>query len=486
MATISGLPLVQRQASTTTSRPLCVDLDGTLIHTDLLWECLINVLAKSPWLVVLLPLWLFRGRARVKYELARRAEIAIHLLPYNQELIERLQTEKSQGREIILVTAADRKLAESVATFLGIFDGVLASSPNLNLKGEAKAKALTELYGERGFDYAGDSVADLEVWGHCERAIVVSNDWHLGTCVEHLTTSWERLSSRRTPLFVSTIRSMRVYQWLKNSLVLVPVLVGHRWTDQGRFADAILAFFSFSLAASAVYVINDLCDLQQDRQHPDKKLRPFASGQLPLVAGVALPPLLLLGATLLASFLAPAYWLWLAGYFVATCAYTFRLKHLLMVDVAALAFLYTMRILAGGAATQIVVSPWLLGFSVFLFLSLAFVKRVSELLKTAKDSRAYKVADTQLLSMMGVASGYLATLVLALYIHSSDVEKLYRSPELLWPICLVMVYWISRIWVLTTRGGIPHDPILFAVRDKASYACLGISSALIVAARFWR
>ena len=159
MATISGLPLVERQGSRTTSRPLCVDLDGTLIHTDLLWECLINVLTKSPWVLFLLPLWLFRGRARVKYELARRAEIAVHLLPYNQELIERLQTEKSQGREIVLVTAADRKLAESVATFLGIFDGVLASSPNLNLKGEAKAKALTELYGERGFDYAGDSPA---------------------------------------------------------------------------------------------------------------------------------------------------------------------------------------------------------------------------------------------------------------------------------------------------------------------------------------
>ena len=487
MATIFSFPDVLRTpAPRHSGRPLCVDLDGTLIRTDLLWESLVDVLTRRPWMVVMLPFWLLKGRARLKYELGRRAQIAVNLLPYNAEVIALLQREKHKGRELLLVTAADRNLAEAVAANLGLFDEVLASGPNLNLKGEAKARLLTELYGDRGFDYAGDSWADLAVWSHCERALVVSCDVSLVGGVDKVAGSCEQVVLARPHPLRATMQAMRVYQWLKNCLVFVPVLVGHRWTDSGRWLDAGLAFASFSLVASAVYVINDLFDLAQDRAHPDKRHRPFASGQLPLSVGLALPLVLLTSAFGIASMLAGSYSIWLAGYFAATCAYTFTLKHKLMADVVWLAMLYTLRILAGGAATNVVISPWLLGLSVFLFLSLAFVKRVSELTRTGKDTRAYKVADMHLLSMMGIASGYLAALVLALYINSPDVSKIYSTPQLLWPICLVLVYWVSRVWVLTVRGALPHDPILFALRDKASYACLATAAALIVVARFWR
>ena len=282
--------------------------------------------------------------------------------------------------------------------------------------------------------------------------------------------------------------ALRVHQWIKNLLVFVPLLMAHRIFDREALLRTSYAFVAWCLCASAVYLFNDQLDLEADRQHPRKKHRALASGALNSKLLWLLIPLLLLGAFGIASLLLPMWFgISLILYLAITTAYSAYLKRVLIVDVLLLAALYALRVLSGGFAADITVSPWLLAFSMFLFLSLAFVKRYAELRNTEyprlgeTSRRNYSTTDSELLKSFGAASGYLSVLVLVLYINSREVVALYRSPTILWLIGPCLLYWITRVWLLAYRGEMDEDPILFTVKDWPSYL-VGVAVALVIIA----
>ncbi|MGE3819425.1 MAG: UbiA family prenyltransferase [Isosphaeraceae bacterium] len=475
-----------------------VDLDGSLIATDLLFELLFSLLRRSPWCLALVPFWLLRGRAGLKAEVARRVMPEPEELPYNKALLELLGRRRAEGARLILATASPRPWAEAVAGHLGLFEAVLATEPGRNLKGPGKLSAIRaycQAIGEDRFDYVGDAEADLPIWREAETAYVVGGgDGH------GLTRRVKALGSSPTVHPVgptarvarSALRALRPHQWAKNALIFVPLLTSQHLADPLALVSATAAFVAFSLCASAIYVVNDLVDLASDRAHPEKRGRPFASGALPLASGPPMALGLLLGSFGLAAATLPAEFLVvLAGYLLLTTLYSLVIKSRLMVDVLALALLYSVRIFAGGIATAIPISEWLIGFSTFFFLSLAFVKRYTELHRAIESGkleklrgRGYRPSDIGLVETLGATSGYLAVLVLALYIQSEAVRPLYRSPNWLWGICLVLVYWISRVWFLAKRGELPGDPVSFALRDRHSLAS-GAIVALCLAAGAW-
>lgn len=464
--------------------PLVVDLDGTLLRTDSLHESAVRLLRDHPLDVARLPLWLSRGKAALKREIADRVRLDPTLLPYRTDLIEWLRAERAAGRTLVLCTAADHSIADAVAGHLGLFDAVIASDGELNVAGPRKAETLVLRYGERGFDYAGNSSADLPVWARARRAVVVDAPESVARGARELGTV-EREFARAPVGLTQWRRMLRVHQWLKNLLLFIPLVAAHRFADAAGWVTLGLAFLSFSLCASAVYVANDLLDLDSDRAHPRKRERPFAAGTVPLATGVALVPLLLAASLALALPVGGAFPAWLAGYFALTCVYTLLLKRLVLVDCLTLALLYTVRILAGTAAARLESSFWLLAFSTFLFLSLAFVKRYAELLVQAGSGRekahgrGYYTADAPLVQTFGVASGYGAALVLALYLNSESVTRLYRQPEFAGGAVMVVLFWISWIWLQAHRGRMNDDPVVFAVRDPASLAA-GAVFALVL------
>jgi len=465
--------------------PLVVDLDGTLIHTDMLHESALRILRDKPLELLFMPYWLSQGKAVLKRKLSNRTDFDPSSLPYNQELLDWLKQQRMQGRKLILCTATDHAIAQTIAEHLGIFDEIMASDGTTNLAGKHKAQALEQRFGHAGFDYAGNSRADLAVWQCARQAIVVNASGKVTQrageiCeVEHIFPApSSSLSTWR--------RVLRVHQWMKNGLLFVPLLAAHQIANTEAWLALTLAFLSFSLCASAVYIVNDLLDLESDRQHPRKRNRPFASGLVPAYIGVALAPLLLLSSLALAQHVGGHFIPWLLFYFVLTCAYSWRLKSLMLLDCLTLAMLYTLRIVAGAAAMNLGLSFWLLAFSVFLFLSLAFVKRYAELEvqilqgKQKAHGRGYYTSDASLLQTMGITSGYAAVLVLAFYLNSEAVISLYKSPEIIWGTVPVMLFWISWMWMKAHRGEMHDDPLVFAVKDKASLLA-GVVFAAILA-----
>jgi 4-hydroxybenzoate polyprenyltransferase len=431
-----------------------------------------------------LPFWLLRGKAYLKQRVAQRAEFEPSSLPYNLDLVEWLHQQHVAGRRLILCTASDAFIAESIAAHLGIFDEVMSSNGLVNLGGANKGKALLERFGERGFDYAGNSVADLAVWRHARRAIVVNASSRLQNDAEacaEVEQVFEGLSSG----FAVLSKALRVHQWLKNVLLLVPLFAAHRLTDGNAWLALLLAFVAFSFCASAVYITNDLLDLESDRQHPRKCKRPFAIGAVPVWQGVLLAPALLSVSLLFAAQVSAAFMAWLVVYFALTCLYSIKLKQLVLVDCLTLAILYTLRIVAGAAALAMPLSFWLLTFSVFLFLSLAFVKRFAELQvqllhgKHKAHGRGYFTDDAPLLEMLGVAAGFSSVLVLALYLNSEDVLRLYQSPQWVWGNVPILLFWVSWIWLHAHRGEMHDDPLIFALKDKASLLAGGVFALLL-------
>ena len=461
-------------------KPLVVDLDGTLIRTDILLESFMLLVRENPLVLFLMPFWLLRGKANLKAQIARRVEVPVAYLPYHDALLDYIRHERGSGREIVLATASNRRYAEAIADHLGVFDAVFASDDTRNLAGDGKRDVLTERYGEGGYVYAANHSVDLKVWRHCDRAIVVG-DAALAGKAEAMCGLEKHFVVQR-PGVKTLIKALRVHQWVKNALIFVPLMTAHQIANPGLIWQCVLAFLAFSVCASSVYFLNDLLDLNDDRQHATTKNRPFAAGTLSLSVGILGAPLLLLAAVLACFFLPPEFRLVLLVYYGLTLAYSFKLKRLVMVDVVTLASLYTIRIVAGAAAIDVRLSFWLLSFSVFVFLSLAIIKRYSELMKlkamnaTKALGRGYQVEDLELLSSLGGASGYLSVLVLALYINSPEVQGMYSNPVLMWPACLVMLYWVSRIWIIAHRGNMDDDPIVFALKDRASV----IAGALIV------
>lgn len=469
--------------------PLCVDLDGTLLRGDSLVEALVRALRSDPALLLRLPGWLAGGRARFKERLAAATTLDPATLPYNDPFLEFLKQQRAGGRTLYLVTASHRTPAGAVARHVGLFDEVIASDGTVNLKGRRKRDELVRRFGEGGFDYAGDAAADLEVWSAARRVLVVNPSRRLRRRIGDRVTRVFETPRRSLPRLV--LEAMRVRQWVKNLLLLLPVALAHRVTDPGPLGRTGLAFLAFGLTASAVYVLNDLLDVEADRRHPTKHRRPFASGELPLGAGLALVPLLILPGLGIAATLLPRSFLGvLLLYFALTTAYSLFLKEIAIVDVLLLAGLYTLRIIAGAQAAGVVVSEWLLAYSMFVFLSLAAVKRYAELrrLRAADDptakvwGRGYVAGDLELMVPIGLASGYLAVLVLALYISSNAVTELYSRPFLLWFVCPLMLYWISRVWLLAHRGEVEDDPLAFAVRDRTTWVVALISVAIVLAA----
>jgi 4-hydroxybenzoate polyprenyltransferase len=468
------------------SIPLCVDLDGTLTRTDLLIESFLLLVKKNPLYAFACIAWLLRGKANLKEQIAKRVAIDVTVLPYNAHFVEYLREEQLTGRDLYLCTASNKQFAEQIATHFGFFKGVMASNEAHNLSGTNKAGALSAEFGVRGFDYCGNALADVPVWKQSRRAIVVGNR-HIAAAAEKVNQTIVFFEQKRS-LARLIIKEMRVYQWVKNLLILVPLLASHRFTDVNTLIAEGIAFLSFSCCASSVYLLNDMLDLDSDRRHTSKRNRPFASGQLPLAFGMGLTLALLVAAGSLAAMLSPAFQLVLAGYLAVTFAYSFALKRMMLVDVFTLAALYTTRILAGGAAGNIVLSDWLIMFSVMIFLSLAMVKRYTELDALLRDGKAsaagrgYVTQDLGILRSFGTASGYVAVLVLALYMNSTDVRMLYHHPQMLWLLFGLLLYWVSRIWMLAFRGQMHDDPIVFAIKNRHSLFVIGLCVVTVIAA----
>jgi 4-hydroxybenzoate polyprenyltransferase/phosphoserine phosphatase len=472
--------------------PLVVDLDGTLIHTDMLHESALKVLREQPLAAVCIPLWLIRGKAVLKQNLAKRAEFRPDTLPYNQELLAWLQQQKKAGRSLILCTASDLAIADAVASHLGLFDEVMASDGARNLSGAQKAEALNVRFGQNAYVYAGDSHKDLPVWRNAAAAVLVNAGPALTEKARRICKI-EKQFPPGSSAWHNWLQAIRMHQWLKNLLLFVPLAAAHQLHDGAAWQALILAFMAFSLCASAVYITNDLFDLESDRLHPRKLSRPFASGTLPAWQGVLLTPVLLSFSLILALLVGTAFVLWLTVYFVLTCAYSFGLKRLMLVDCLTLAILYTLRIVAGAAAAQVELSFWLLTESLFLFLSLAFVKRYAELSlqsdsgKTQVHGRSYRIEDAPLIRTLGVTSAYVAVLVLALYLNSNAVLVLYPNRVIAWAAVPCMLFWVNWMWLQANRGNMHDDPLVYAVKDKVSLlAGCGFGLALTLGSLEWQ
>lgn len=454
--------------------PLCVDLDGTLVNTDTLVESALLLVKKNPLYLLIMLFWLCSGKAHMKEQIASRCALDVAALPYNDKLIEWLRALQRENRPLLLVTAANQRVANAVADHLQLFSRVIASDGKKNLSASNKRDELIQLFGSEAYDYAGNSQADLSVWSHARQAIVVNASASVASRAAKVATV-ERVFAREYKTLPALLSAMRPHQWSKNLLIFVNILMAHQLTDGALMASTLLAFVAFCLCSSAVYLMNDLLDLEADRHHSDKHSRPFASGRISLMWGIAVAPALLFASIVLANIAGGAFLPCLLVYFAITLAYSFALKRIVILDVLVLAILYTLRIVAGAAVVGVMPSFWLLSFSLFIFTSLAMAKRYAELKALESDltawasGRGYHVGDLAVIANLGVTSGYIATLVLALYINSPDVVELYRHSGLIWLLCPLLMYWIGRIWLLANRGELHQDPVVFATQDRASY-----------------
>ena len=469
-------------APVATLAPLCVDLDGALVKSDTLIDSLLVLTRTRPALLFALPGHLLHGKAAFKAFVTSHVSLDVGHLPYNRALLQFLHEERARGRALYLVTGADVRLAERVAAHLGIFTGVLGSQGKVNLTGTRKLDRLrAEFGGEYG--YIGNDTPDLPLLAHAAEAMVVNPSIRLRLRMRLRGIRPARTFAERRGSLRSALRAMRPHQWAKNLLVVLPLLLAHDKAG-GRYLSALLAFVCFSFTSSSAYIVNDLLDIEADRRHPRKRLRPFAAGDLSAIAGAGTASVLLLLAFSGARLVPFAFTGWLLFYLGSTLAYSWYLKQIALVDVLVLSGLYTLRLLAGSAATESHISHWLAGFSVFLFFSLAIVKRFAELenLRSSglppRNGRGYLVADAAQLRSFGTASAFAAVMVFAIYISSSDVVALYRRAQWLWLIMPLMILWLCRVWLLASRGELDEDPLIFAFTDPMSLA-IGVAVAAV-------
>lgn len=466
------------------ARPLVVDLEGALLRSGLLVESGCALLRATPHRAIETVRPLLRGgKAALTAWLAEQASIDVTVLPYDGVVLDWLRSQHEQGRTLVLTTSGHARQAQQIADHLGIFERVVAGGES-----HGKRERLVAEFGERGFDYIGRARTDLAVWRSAHAAHLVNPSRGLERQA-HRHDNVELVIRSRPPVFDAWVRALRFHQWLKNLLIFVPVFAAHKMSDPMLMLQALLAFLAFGLCASSAYLLNDLLDLQDDRHHPMKRKRPFASGALPIAHGALLAPLLLAAAAGIAWLALPIRFAGvLGGYYVLTLAYSLFLKKQAMVDVVVLAGLYTARIIAGAAAVSVPLTFWLLGFSMFIFLSLALAKRYAELHAMQARGvektrgRGYLASDLPLISSLGTSSGYLAVLVLALYIQDARTAELYRSPQTIWLACPLLLYWISRMWMVAHRGQMHHDPIVFAARDRVSLVIAVLFGAIFCAA----
>ena len=464
------------------------DLDGTLTPTDTLAESLIKLVKQSPLNLLRLPVWLFKGRAGFKEAIAVRVAIDAKNLPYREPLLDYLRQEKSRGRQIWLATAAHRSIAEGVATHLNLFDNILATEAGHNLKGRAKLKAIRQSVGD-AFVYAGDSRADLPIWHAAQAAILVGVSLRVAEQVKRAVPVEHEFQDERAGL-ATLLKALRLHQWLKNLLLFVPLLTAFSFLEIGKLVTTILAFLSFSFAASATYVVNDLWDLDNDRAHPRKRHRPFASARLPILHGLAVAGVILILAFALAFAVSQSFALMLLAYLVLTSSYSWVLKEYVLIDVLMLSLLYTLRILAGSVAIGVATSSWLLAFSVFIFLSLALVKRCAELVTLDQNGtqstrgRDYRVTDMVVLWPLGVGAALAAVVVFGLFISVPETQARYATPHLLWFVAFGLIYWLARLWIKTSRGEMHDDPVIYAIKDHGSRVTVFSMIVVMLVAHF--
>lgn len=472
----------------TSNRAIYVDLDGTLLRTDLLWESLFQALRRNPLIVVSLLGWVLRGIAFTKARLAETAEIDVTVLPYRPEVVAALESQKALGRRLVLATGSNERLAHAVSEHLGLFDAVLASDEGTNLTSGRKLARIEAEAGDLGFEYYGNSHHDVCLFEAASEAVVVAPDraadrWQKQSGASRIDATGSQAKA--------ALKAMRPHQWLKNTLIFVPAVMAHEIFMGSVFLSAVLAFVAFSLSASAIYILNDLLDLEADRNHRTKWKRPFASGELSIPNGLALAFGSIVTAFLISTALPIGFAGILALYLAITTAYSFSVKRMLLLDVFVLAGLYTIRVLAGGVAASIEYSFWLLAFSVFFFLSLALVKRFTELQQVGETAsrevtgRGYRHVDLETISQAGMTSGFAAVLVLALYIQSPAIERAYSVPQLIWLLCPLILYIIMRIWILARRDEMHEDPIVFILKDWRSQLMIGCGALLFLVAAVW-
>ena len=480
--------------------PLCVDLDGTLVKSDTLVDSTLALARQHPALLLQLPRWLSEGKAALKRHITSSVELDVVDLPYNRELLQFLEQQHAAGRTIYLATAADYRLAQRVADHLGLFTGVLASDGSTNLAGANKLAAFRERFGDN-FCYIGNARPDLPLLCACVEPMVANPTRSLRSGLRSAKITLHRTFSETTTTPKAWLKAIRLHQWAKNVLLFLPLLLAHV-RSAGLLIGTAVAFLSFGLCASATYIINDLLDIEADRHHPRKRRRPFASGDLSAIHGIGVVALFFVAAAILAlavpsviAAISPNLALahpyqfakWLALYTVTTLAYSLVLKRAILIDVIVLSGLYTVRIIAGSAATGVAVSTWLAGFSIFFFLSLAFVKRFAELESLrarggiSSKGRGYHVDDIEQLRSFGSASAYASVVVFTLYISNlSNASELYSHTTRLWLLVPVLLLWLSRLWLLASRGQLNEDPVVYAITDKRSLALGAVVVAIVL------
>ncbi|HTQ38411.1 MAG TPA: UbiA family prenyltransferase [Pirellulales bacterium] len=485
--------VAQRSIATAEVSILFVDLDGSLVASNTLIELFLSAVRYDPRSAFRASLWLFRGRLAFKSHLANLTSLDAAALPYRAEVLTLLTELKREGCRLVLATASPYAVARQVAQHVGLFDDVLASDERRNLKGSIKLAAIEEYccqHGYQNFAYLGDSWADVPIWQRAVKVLVVAPSAQLSRRVARLQRPVTTLQARQGS-WKACLRAVRAHQWMKNILMFLPLLFAHafQYADYWKWMCALVAFVAFSACASSVYLVNDLLDLEEDRRHPRKRNRPFASGQLPLEFGLLVAPLLALFGLGLSLFtVGSRFPLMLLLYLVCSGLYCLWLKRVALVDVFLLSGLYMLRLQAGGTASAVPVSEWLLIFCLFFFLSLAFAKRFVEIdhLELANDKhvtgRGYRTIDAPTLSSMGATSGYVAVLVLALYFNSHEVRLLYARPKVLYILCPTVLFWISRLWMLARRNELHDDPVIFALKDRVSQLLGGLSAATILLA----
>lgn len=462
-------------------KPLVLDVDGTFLKTDLLWECFWSGLGHAPMATVAACFRHLGNRAALKQALAAIAPVRTDLMPVNAEVADLALQSRVAGREVVLASGSDVGLVRRLAADYGLSERVFASDGQINLTGARKAAALVAAYGEGGFDYAGNSSVDMPVWEKADNALVVG---HIASA-RMLTARGQNvmeLAGVFTPR--ALLKALRPHQWVKNVLLVLPMIAAHRF-DMATLLPILWGIMAFSCAASSIYVVNDLLDLEADRLHPTKKRRPFAVGAVPIPIGMAAVALLSATAIGIAMALNVAFLGVVLLYMVTSLAYSLKLKRMRWVDVATLALLYTIRVVAGAAAAQVDVSIYMLIFIFPVFITLGCVKRLTELTLATSDERlpgrGYGRPDRgDLLNVAGLGT-VGALLIFFLYSVSDQGRLLYPTSWLLWVAMVPMAFWLGRMVILGWYGKQDYDPIVFAMRDKFGIGILMITLSLM----FW-
>ncbi len=455
--------------------PLCVDLDGTLITSDTMHEAILAFIKHSPFKTWQLVRWFTQGgKANLKEQIGRHVQLRADLFPYNQPFLTYLTEQRALGRPLYLASGTSHYYAQAVADYLGIFDGVIASDATHSLAGTHKADALVNRFGAKGFVYAGNANVDVPVWKQAKAAIIVNASEGVVKKAQ-ATVLIEKIFPAPPFSWQAVIKEMRLHQWVKNLLVFIPLILAHQFFEPTKLSQAVVAFIAFCFTASSIYFINDLFDIEADRQHPRKKNRPFAAGTLSIADGIVVWAALSIISTIITFALPLSFGILVGIYGVLNLIYSLFLKQIIIIDVITLASVYTLRLLAGSSATTVVTSRWLFLFSMFIFISLALMKRYIELAnlhskgKHVAIGRGYTIADRHWVFAAGLTSGYLSLVVLALYVNSQAVLTLYTRPLALWFIVPLLFIWIQRVWLLVQRDQVHDDPVVFAISDKLSY-----------------